>query len=84
MEPSISRRPNNRITITIHDISWESKMRFKGLCAVLNKSQYEVFNEIVDFYWNNIKLTVPKRQQAAIVRKLLDEIYKVAEDKHTL
>ena len=78
-----SRAPDKRITITIHNISLESQMRFKGLCVALNKSQYEVFNEIVDFYWKNLDLKVPKRRQAVIARKLLDTIQMVAKSKNT-
>lgn len=77
-----SHKPDTRITITIHNISWESQMRFKGLCLVLNKSQYKVFDEVIDYYWKNLDLKVPKRQQAIIVRKLLDEMQMVARDKN--
>ncbi len=85
MEPfeAGSRKPDRRITVTIHNISLESQMRFKGLCVALNKPQYEVFNKIVDFYWRNLDLEVPKRRQAVIARKLLNEIQKVARSKNT-
>ena len=44
----------------------------------LNKPQYEVFNEIVDFFWRNLDLRVPAERQAIIARKLLNEIKKIA------
>lgn len=78
-----SRVTDTRITITIHNISLESQMRFKGLCVALNKPQYEVFNEIVDFYWKNLNLNIPKRRQAVIARKLIDTIHTVAKGKNT-
>ncbi len=83
MEPSTnsSERHDSRQSITIHKVSVETKLRFNTLCSALNKHQYELFDEMIDLYMRNLDGNVSSRQQKVIVRKLLDDMYRLAELK---
>jgi hypothetical protein len=83
MEPSesASQRRDSRLSITIHKITVETKLRFNTLCAVLSKPQYQLFEEMMDLYWRNLDYKVPSRKQAVIARKLLDEMHKLGKIK---
>jgi hypothetical protein len=76
-----SSKKDNRISITIHKISIEDKLKFNALRFTLEKKEYELFKEMVDLYWRNIDKTVSTQKKTALSRKLLETIYRVSESK---
>jgi hypothetical protein len=74
-------RKDTRIALTIHKISWDDKIKFNALRISLNKTEYELFHDMVDLYWRNLDLEVSPQQKTVLSRKFIDMIYRITESK---
>ena len=76
-----SERKDSRIAITIHKISLDDKIKFNALRISLDKTEYELFHDMVDLYWRNLDLKVSSQKKTALSRKFLEMIYRISEVK---
>lgn len=74
---------DNRISITIHKISLESKIKFNALRITLDKKEYELFQDMVDLYWQNTDKTVSPQKKTVVSRKFLSMLYRISEVNKT-
>ena len=70
-----------RLSITIHKISTESKLKFHALRFTLEKPEYVIFDEIVDLYWRNLDKTASPQKRNVLARKFLDLMNRIWEGK---